>query len=76
METWEYMAVSIDAHTDWQTGLGLKKPELADEELQNQLNRWGSEGWECFSVVADEWHGAPNYYTVTRYHAVFKRRKP
>ena len=74
METWEYTAVSIEAQTDWQTGLGVKKVELPDEELQNQLNRWGSEGWECFSLVADEWRGGPNKYTVTTYHAVFKRR--
>jgi hypothetical protein len=75
METWEYVATSIEAQTDWQTGLGVKKVELPDEELQNQLNRWGSEGWECFSLTLNDWQGGVNHYTVSSYRAMFKRPK-
>lgn len=74
METWEYKVVSINAETGWQTGLGLKKPELPDEEIQNQLNSWGEAGWECVAWVANEWKGDIRGYRVTGYHAVFKRR--
>ena len=76
MEMWEYMTVSLSAETNWQTGLGVKKPELADEALQFMLNTWGAEGWECFSLVADDWRGGPNHYIVTAYRAIFKRHKP
>lgn len=75
METWEYKAVSIDAHTTWQTNLSVKRPELADEELEREVNRWGAEGWECISLVPGEWRGGVNTYTVTTYHALFKRPK-
>ena len=73
MQTWEYKTVSIDAHTSWQTTLGVKRPELAGEELESQLNRWGAEGWECICLVPGEWRGGVNDYTVTTYHAMFKR---
>jgi len=73
-EAWEYKAVTLSAETNWQTGLGVKKPELANEQIQNQLNQWGAEGWECFALVLDDWRGGVNHYTVTNYHAMFKRR--
>jgi hypothetical protein len=73
---WEYKAVTLSAETNWQTGLGVKKPELSDADIQTQLNRWGAEGWECFSLVLDDWRGGVNHYTVTNYHAMFKRRVP
>ena len=76
MEKWEYMVVSVNAQTSWRTGLGLQKPELPNEELQSQLNRWGEAGWECVSLVADEWRGDITGHRVSSYHAIFKRRKP
>jgi hypothetical protein len=75
MESWAYKAVSIGAHTSWETNLGVKKPELTDEALQEQLDRWGAEGWECISLVPTEWRGGPNYYNVVTYRAMFKRRR-
>lgn len=76
METWEYKTVSLNAETNWQTGIGVKQPELTDEEIQNQLNRWGAEGWECFALAPGDWRGGVNHYTISTYRAMFKRRKP
>jgi len=73
-ETWEYKAVTLNAETNWQTGIGVKKPDLPDEEIQNELNRWGAEGWECFSLLLNDWQGGVNHYTVSGYRAMFKRR--
>lgn len=75
METWEYKTASISAETNWQTGLGMKEPELPNEELETLLNKWGEAGWECFSLVPDEWRGDITGYTVTTYRAAFRRRK-
>lgn len=76
MDRWEYQVISMNAQTDWQTGIGLRKPDLPDADLQGQLNRLGESGWECISVIPDTWKGGVNSYTVTTYHAIFKRRMP
>jgi hypothetical protein len=41
MDRWEYQVISMNAQTDWQTGIGLRKPDLPDADLQGQLNRLG-----------------------------------
>lgn len=75
LDTWEYRVISMSAHTDWQTGIGVKKPELPDDDLQSQLNQLGESGWECIAFTPDTWKGGPSSYTVTTYHAIFKRRR-
>jgi hypothetical protein len=74
MDRWEYQVISMSAQTDWQTGIGLRKADLPDDDLQDQLNRLGELGWECIAFTPDTWKGGVNSYTVSTYHAIFKRR--
>jgi hypothetical protein len=55
--------------------LDCESPELPDDDLQGQLNQLGASGWECIAFTPDTWKGGVNSYTVTTYHAIFKRRQ-
>lgn len=75
MEQWEYKVLSISADTNWLTAVGLRKAEFLDEEIQKQLNSLGDAGWECISAEPSRWNSDIDWYQVTGYHALFKRRK-